>query len=283
VDREIVLGGLIPFICGPILTLVGSFPVSPSVARSGRQLEQEAWRRLWLPLLTPALVFVGLLGWAFQEPENSDERLLPFVFVVATPFAVVAIRAALRALQSLVARRAPLAGTVGLLRPRASFARTFIDALDPEALSAAREHEAAHVRHRDPFRIWLAQLATDFQWPSLTARLRLQAWLRALELARDDEARLRGVDGADLAAAIVTAARLQRPSTAGACLTGDGEGLKHRVARLLEPLPPDDPASLPGVPVVVLAIALTAAFSLGVCYGEKVVRSLPGVDISILS
>jgi hypothetical protein len=69
------------------------------------------------------------------------------------------------------------------------------EVLDPAALRAVHEHESAHARHHDPLRIWLAELAADLQWPSPSARARLQSWPETLELARDDEARERGAQG----------------------------------------------------------------------------------------
>src|SRR5204862_92527 len=77
--------------------------------------------------------------------------------------------------------------------------------LDERALHAALEHEMAHARHRDPLRLWLAQIATDLQWPLVAAQQRFTDWRNALELARDAEACER-VEGSDLAAAPAAAA-----------------------------------------------------------------------------
>lgn len=96
----------------------------------------------------------------------------------------------------------------GVLRPRILISPRLANALQDRELEAVVEHERAHARHRDPLRLWLAQLATDLQWPWPQARVRFRAWIHALELARDEEALARGVDGADLAAAILVSVRL---------------------------------------------------------------------------
>jgi len=277
VDREIVLGVLILLLCGPMLLLAGAVPLTVGVAKSGRQLESNAWTRLWVPLVPSALAFLVLLGWALQEPDVSDERILPFAFVVALPFGAVVLRALIRAV--LAQRRIPghpIAATVGLLRPRVVISRQLAEALDADALAAAHEHEAAHARHHDPLRLALAQLVTDLQWPSPAARGRFHEWRHALELARDEEVRVHGVEGADLAAAVLAAARLQvRPARSG--LVGDSEALEERIARLLVPIPAETPVRQRATSLLVLSVALAGAFTAGLRRGDVVVRSLPGV------
>src|SRR5262249_36567356 len=138
-------------------------------------------------------------------------------------------------------RETPPIATVGLVRPRVVVAEDLCDALDPAALTAALAHECVHVRHRDPLRIWLAQIATDLQWPSPSARRRFERWLASLQLARDEEARVGGASGDDLAAAVVAVARMPwHPLGAAiAGLTGAETSLASRVHRLLAPLPHD--------------------------------------------
>jgi len=65
----------------------------------------------------------------------------------------------------------------------------------------------------------------------------LLLWIVALELARDEEARASGVDGSDLATAILTSARLGRQAIlpANAALISDPSTLRERISRLLEP------------------------------------------------
>jgi beta-lactamase regulating signal transducer with metallopeptidase domain len=74
------------------------------------------------------------------------------------------------------------------LRPWVLSSPYLAKTLDDRTIEAALEHERAHARHHDPLRIWLAQLATDLQWPWPQAHKRFQLWILALELARDEEA-----------------------------------------------------------------------------------------------
>lgn len=281
-DREIVLTVLVLLICGPALHLFGSLPAISARDPSGRRLERACWARLWMPVV-PALVLLSVLvGWALQEPESADEAFHPLLLWIAAPFAAVWIRAASRALWALVpASGCTPAATVGILRPRVVVDPGFAAVLDPEALHATCEHEAAHERHRDPLRIWIAQLATDLEWPCPGATARLRAWLRALELARDEEARERGVDGADLAAAVIEAASLRRrgPAPAMASIADHTEALEERVARLLAPLP-EVPIEVPGswrLYALLATLLIAVAISFGDARGEAIVRALPGV------
>ena len=91
-------------------------------------------------------------------------------------------------MRALAPKQIRSAATVALLRPRVVVCETFGAQLDEHALAAALAHEQAHARHRDPLRIWLAQIVTDLQWPLSGARARFEQWLFALELARDEEA-----------------------------------------------------------------------------------------------
>jgi Zn-dependent protease with chaperone function len=62
--------------------------------------------------------------------------------------------------------------------------------LDDAELAAVLAHAAAHARHRDPLRLWLAQLVTDAQWPAVAASARFHRWRAAVEIARDAAARV---------------------------------------------------------------------------------------------
>ena len=86
----------------------------------------------------------------------------------------------------------------------------------------------------------------------------------ALELARDEEARAAGVEGADLADAILATARFNRLSLPAAALTGEAAALKDRIDRLLAPLK-DTPrlqARTRGA-LPTAALSLLSAFALG--------------------
>lgn len=222
------------------------------------------------------LVLFGLSGWAALEPADA-ERVPRTVLALSVPFACVWIRAMLRAGNGL--KRRPeirAAGVVGLWNPRILISDQFRAAVDERAVAAAAAHEAAHVRHRDPMRLWLAQLATDLQWPSPRAAKRLGAWIRVLEFARDDEAREDGIDGADLAAAILVAVRLHDADRFAAALVGERTNFETRIRRLLAPLPSDEAPPLPPVNLLALAVApaLIAIAVAGALSGETLVRAV---------
>ena len=271
-DRELVLAILTLAIGGLALELCGWWPaVTGSEPSSGRRLERLAWRRIWGPLLPTAMVLAGLAGWALVEPEVAEPVPLQLI-LVALPFAILLVRVAARSLRAVLpVDGTPLAATLGFIRPRVMISPRLASALDEPALNAARAHEKAHARHRDPVRIWLAQVATDLQWPWPAAARRFRAWLLAMEIARDEEARADGVEGADLAAAILAAVRLEgaAPPLSFAGLTGDPAGLRERVERLLAPLSSDEPR--PPSPRWLLPVALACAVVMGALFGEAVV------------
>lgn len=278
-EREWCLSMLVALSAGATLLACGWWPVAHGRHSSGRRLERSAWSRVWLPVAPALTLAAALCGWALREPDPVPERVPGSLILVSLPFALLLTRAAIRAGWSLLGDgRGAGIGTVGLLRPRMVFPRHLAESLDGQEIEAALEHESAHARHRDPLRIWLAQLATDLQWPWPQARERLQQWLWALELARDEEARVAGVDGADLASAILVAARsvheANRPSVAA--LIGERSALKERIARLLAPLPTgsagaiaDKWRSFPS-----LIPALLGALALGAMFGERVLHVL---------
>jgi beta-lactamase regulating signal transducer with metallopeptidase domain len=266
-------------VCGPLTCVVGVWPRVARWPASGIDAERVAWRRLWVALCPAALVVAMLVGWALREPDPSDERVHAMLAVAAVPSALVCVRAMVRAVLSLASRERPLAATAGVLRPRVYIAPRLEQALDVAALSAAREHEAAHARHRDPLRLWLAQLAADLQWPSSAAARRFADWRHALELARDEEARARGVDGADLADAILTTARTASSGgVVAAGLTGDATRLRERIRRLLEPLSQPARSCATGRELAVVAVLFGAALAMGMAQGEVLIRLIPGVQ-----
>jgi beta-lactamase regulating signal transducer with metallopeptidase domain len=155
--------------------------------------------------------------------------------------------------------------------------RELAKTLDAGELRAVEEHEAAHARHRDPLRILCMQFLADLQWPIPATTQRLVAWRRALEIARDEEARARGVDGDDLASAILKTVRIagaSRVSHSGCGLIEPGD-LKDRIQRLLHPLPRAPRRRIVFLPFV--AVAVVAAALVGSTFGEAAVRALPGV------
>jgi hypothetical protein len=273
-NRELAFAILVGVLCGGAVQAAGWWPFREVLAPSGNALEHGAWRRIWFPF-GPALgLFAALCGWVSVEPAPAER--LPFgLFLGGLLFAGIFARAVWRALWSLaIPLQGIVAATIGLLRPRIIISRQLISVLDQRALAAALEHERAHARHRDPLRLWLAQLGTDLFWPSPAAAARLRCWRRELELARDEEVRSIGVAGADLAAAILGSLRLSEGSVpTGVAMLGNEKFVKERVARLLQPFetaPRLEDGTL--LLLFIVTVALTLAVLAGIQYGEGFVR-----------
>lgn len=278
-ERERLLTVLTILLGGAVLQVICAWLSARAGAKRGVELERTAWLRLWWPLTPAVVVTAGLCGWALSEPDPVPDRVGPLLFIVCAPFALIGVRAILRAGWSLFESPEQFGiATVGLLRPYVVCAPELAKLMDDRALQAALAHERAHVRHLDPLRIWVAQFVTDLQWPWSSAQRRFETWLAALEHARDDEARGEGIEGADLAAALVVSVRFHRNIATRTCarLTGDRSALEERVARLLQPLTgaPQDKMPSPLQVAVRLVLALLVAITLGAVYGERVVGAL---------
>lgn len=274
-ERESLLSVLMILLGGMALQLIGGGLSTWLRSKRFFEAERLAWFRLLRPLIPALLVAACLCGWALSEPDPVPDRVGPMVFIVCAPFGLIGVRALFRAVWSLLQRPRHLGiATMGLIRPHIVIAPELARSLDSRALEAALAHERAHVRHLDPLRIWIAQFVTDLQWPWSSAQRRLETWLTALEQARDDEARAEGIDGADLAAALVASIRFHRGGNAGICapLIGDRSALEERVARLLRPLAsPSDTMPTTWLVAVLLTLALMTAIALGDLYGERLI------------
>lgn len=278
-ERESLLSLLIMVLGGITLQLYAAWPWRDPRTSASQRAERVQWLALWWPAAPTLISAAWLCGWALSQPDPVLDPVSWILFAACVPFAVVFVRALLRAIWSLA--RSPGnfgVATVGILRPHIVFAPQLAKRLDDRAIEAALAHERAHVRHRDPLRLWAAQFLTDLQWPWSSAQRRLSSWLEALELARDDEARAAGVDGADLAAALVGSLRFQSSTrcTAAVGLIGRPQVVQARVARLLRPLP--DAAPHRGASSTTIAVFLTLtlglAVLLGVVCGERVIGPL---------
>ena len=245
-----------------------------------RALEHRAWWRLVFPLFSGLVMIAFLVGWAIQEPDPADERVGLALGLVAVVTGLITLRAIVRSVTALRLSsdaQVPL-GTVGFVKPRVIVSEALRRIASREILAAGLAHEAAHVEHRDPLRIWVAQLAADLQWPIPGTARRFSAWLLALEAQRDDEAVASGVAPEDLAEAILIAARLQRgaPVTAANVL-GAGDGIAWRVRRLLATDRSVVPVSHAAAMWISCTAVVIAAVGLGISYGDAVVGSLPGI------
>lgn len=295
-ERETLVTLLLMMSAGLMLQVLGAWPARGPSRADPAALERQAWRALCRPVAPVLVIAAWLVGWALTEPDPVRNPLDPGVVVwLWLPFGLLFARACARAAWALV-RALPECGvsTIGLLRPLVVFSPFLARRLDEPLIRASLAHEHAHAHHRDPLRIWVAQVVTDLQWPWPQAQRRLTAWLAALELARDEEARREGIDGPDLAAAVLASVRFldelsapQRATLVGtqlvhARLIGDQSSLRHRVSRLLAPLPIVPPQTAgklfgPRRMIVLLLPLLLAAMLLGVVYGQRIMQPLLGL------
>lgn len=278
---ELVLA-LIAFAVFSLVVWLAALPATWPLRRS-HESERVAWWRLVFPLFVGALVISFLLGWAIQEGDPADERVGTIPKVLALVSCAVVLRACYRAATAVrlgELARVPI-GTIGLLNPRVVVSDEFRKSVSSEVLAAALAHERAHVRGRDPLRIWLAQFAADLQWPVPRTAQRFSAWLVALEAERDDEALANGASGEDLADAILTAARFHVAAATRPCayVEGAGGGVAWRVRRLLSATRPTRPLNwqVRWLTLASCLVLLASAVGLGTRYGDCVLGMLPGV------
>jgi hypothetical protein len=291
-ERESLVAILIMLLGGIALQPLASWPWRQSYGGTAADRERRSWLRLWYPVIPVLLVAAWLCGWALVEPDPVPDVPARWTFMLACiPFALIFARAAARSAWALM--RTPYdcgVSTVGLIHPQVIFSPFLAKQLDDGVIRAALAHERAHASSRDPLRIWVAQLITDLQWPWPGAQRRLDDWLDTLELARDDEARAGGADGAELAAAVLASVRylsrtaaqepvlLNGTQPVHARLIGDSRALRKRVSRLLAPLQAGCAGSRQALPAryagFLLGSSLLAMLVLGALFGERVMHPL---------
>ena len=295
-ERETLVALLTMIFGGLVLQVLAGWAAGSSTGMDPAALERHAWLAVCSPLVPVLVITAWLVGWASTQPDPVT-GLDPFiVLAVWLPFGLLFARAALRAGWALV-RDPPECGvsTFGFLQPQVAFSPFLARRLDEPVIRAALAHEHAHARHRDPLRIWVAQFITDLQWPWPQAQRRLTAWLAALELARDEEARRENIEGADLAAAVLASVRFlgeltprERSGLGGtqlvhARLIGAEQTLQYRVSRLLAPslrteIMPGKSLGLRRMLVLMVPLLLLAMM-LGIVYGPRIMHSLLGLTL----
>lgn len=177
------------------------------------------------------------------------------------------LRPVLRRLAIVEDAAEPVA-TRGILRPRVTIDIRFADRLDDLALLAVLEHEAQHVRARDPLRYFLVHWAVAIN--PIGRRLLgadLRRWIVGREAACDRAAVLRGASAPALAHALVQAARFAVASAPAVALRADDTGvLRLRVGLLLAyaERPPRPWRQGPGLRLALAGIALALLLPHGI-------------------
>lgn len=150
-----------------------------------------------------------------------------------------------------------LCHAVGAFAPRVMVSTRVVAGLAPDLLSAALEHERAHVRRRDVLARDLLSVLGLLAWPGVTAAA-ARVWHEAAEEAADAEAAER-YGGSVLARALVAVARMSLVPAPSA-MPLDGARLTRRVEALLDRPPIRRPAfALVVVPALGMAMAVFAA------------------------
>lgn len=280
-EREALLSILSGAFFGFTVWLVAAIASKISVCHI--ESERKAWWVLSAPVFAGMTVVVFLVGWALQEPDPADEWASGFIWILAAITLVAALRGLWRAcLSAHTTEPTGAIATVGIARQKIIISSDYAEAASPEIMEAALTHEDAHRRAHDPFRIWLAQFVADLQWPIPGTQQRLQSWLHALEIQRDDDAVSTGVDPRVLAEAIVLAARQSNTSHSYqiANITGDGLGISYRVRRLLSldaRVRPQPYGAVRKAAVFAIGSCLGLALWLGNSYGEYILSLIPGI------
>jgi beta-lactamase regulating signal transducer with metallopeptidase domain len=180
----------------------------------------------------------------------------------------------------LVKDEAARAMTVGLLQPETIVTTSLWDQLDERERDAVALHEGAHVERRDGLTLWALHLGLAFLPATLAARL-LDRWKTAAELACDRAAAAGLGDGAEVARAFVTCARLQHSALHPSALGVAASPLEARVRALLEQPPP--PAEQTGSDLVWAAAAVGAfAAATAVLPGDALHHAVETVFASLL-
>ncbi|MGH9364575.1 MAG: hypothetical protein ACRD1B_04835 [Thermoanaerobaculia bacterium] len=134
----------------------------------------------------------------------------------------------------------PIVALAGWRRPGLFLAGSVVDRCGRRLLLAMAAHEEGHRRSADNLKRFLLAVCADPLLACRAGREMVAAWEAAAEEAADDEAIASGARPTDLAAALVSVARLAPavswPALPGAAFCRDGS-LDRRVRRMLEARP----------------------------------------------
>jgi Zn-dependent protease with chaperone function len=116
---------------------------------------------------------------------------IPEIYVVLEPLALLAV--------------------VGIFRPRLFVSSDVLRSLRPEELSAALQHEMAHMTSWDNLKRLAIKTTQPSRWMMKSPALD-RAWLNASEIAADDSALRSDTSAVDLASALVKVAKISSPT-----------------------------------------------------------------------
>ncbi len=179
----------------------------------------EACRSLWETLWSsrsaygfwiPTLVVGGsslLIGISLLQQWLATRRLLREITPqrVATPprLARLAADAGLEGRIDCVAGVAVPPFCYGLLRPRVCIPLELLGLLDDQELAAVLQHEAHHVLHHEPLKIWISRGLTRGLFFLPLARELRDSYLAAKEIAADEVTVADGKNELPLASALI--------------------------------------------------------------------------------
>jgi Peptidase family M48 len=168
----------------------------------------------------------------------------------------------------------PLLSVTGMLRPKVFVGREIMQTLSAEELSAALNHEMAHVRSFDNLKQFLLRITQPPAWLGKFWR-NDAGWVAVAEVAADEEALESGASALDMSTALVKIGRLAPATAAGEAVLasqfvpeGPPSAVEMRVARLeqwLEDAPHkrDKAHRRPRVLLPILVAALVYAACIG--------------------
>lgn len=218
----------------------------------------ETTGRVLVGLAALAVVLVGLAAVRWILMVRATDRVVRRWMADAEPAALDGIAAPAFAVSSVF----PIVSVVGLFRPRLIVARSVLAACTPDEMRAILAHEQGHIDRRDNLRRALLSALPDvLSWLPVSRRL-LAEWHAATEEVADDRAARLGETGRPLLAqALLKVARLAPPALEPRELPASalyrGEGVEHRVRRLLAPEGPVPSARL--APRLAIAAVILAA------------------------
>jgi hypothetical protein len=282
--------GLATFAACTVTTRVAVRPLERAMlglARTGRCSGTDLLAVRLLPLGIASLTILVFVLPAFArfEPRGLDESAGLPILAAALLGAILLAAAAWRVIRDLRATRLlvrgwlerarpvawldsnafvvdtpePLVAVTGIVRTRIFLSARVLAACGPAEIAAVVEHERGHLRAADNFKRLLLRACPGALRCGSHDRALEHAWSVVTEDAADAFAIRRGVEGLDLASALVAIVRLGPAPSLDAPVSPfhEGDDLERRVRRAVDPMePPEAPLALGLLRAVVLALPL---------------------------